>query len=241
MTALWILGIILALIVLLLFLRVGVLITFGDELRLSVLAGPLRLQLLPQKEKKPKKPKKPREPKNEKEPPQKDAAPKPKKKLGLTLEDILSALPYLWQSLSGALKKTGQRMRIDPMTVSLVLGGAPDPAQAAQNYGRISAAVWTVMPRLEQLMRLPAPYIHLDVDYGADKTQAQGEVGISFQIRDFFAIALAFGIPVLKWLLRWRKEEKRRAAEAGPETKTEQTGTEQTNKENTTPDINEKG
>lgn len=237
MVALWILGIILALIVLLLFLRVGVRVAFGDELRLSVLAGPLRLQLLPRKEKKPKKPKKPRKDKKEKkEPPKEEAAPKPKKKLGLTLEDILSALPYLWQSLSGALKKTGQRMRIDPMTVSLVLGGAADPAQAAQNYGRISAAVWTLMPRLEQLMRLPDPYIHLDVDYSAEKTDVRGEAGISFQIRDFFAIALAFGLPVLKWLLRWRKEKKRRETAAAQEAKEQQT----TDTEHTA-DTNKKG
>ena len=39
---------------------------------------------------------------------------------------------------------------------------------------------------------------------------AEGEVGLSFQIRDLFAIGFAFGIPVLKWLLRWKKEKKLR-------------------------------
>ena len=33
---------------------------------------------------------------------------------------------------------------------------------------------------------------------------------MSFQIRDLFAIGFAFGIPVLKWLLRWKKEKKLR-------------------------------
>ena len=59
-------------------------------------------------------------------------------------------------------------------------------------------------------MRIPDPYIHLDVDYSAAETKAEGEVGLSFQIRDLFAIGFAFGIPVLKWLLRWKKEKKLR-------------------------------
>ena len=38
-----------------------------------------------------------------------------------------------------------------------------------------------------------------------------------FQIRDLFAIGFAFGIPVLKWLLRWKKEKKLREAAAQAE------------------------
>ena len=39
---------------------------------------------------------------------------------------------------------------------------------SAETYGWLSAAVWTFMPRLEELMRIPDPYIpvsytHLDV------------------------------------------------------------------------------
>ena len=45
MVALWILGILLALIVAALFLRVGVRIAFGDELRVTAAAGPVRIQI----------------------------------------------------------------------------------------------------------------------------------------------------------------------------------------------------
>ena len=82
---------------------------------------------------------------------------------------------------------------MDPLRLSLVLGGEPDPAASAETYGWLSAAVWTFMPRLEELMRIPDPYIHLDVDYSAAETKAEGEVGLSFQIRDLFAIGFAFG------------------------------------------------
>lgn len=216
MAALWILGILLALIVAALFLRVGVRIAFGDELRVTAVAGPLRLQIVPKPQRKPKKEKKPKKYK-EKSEEKPQEAPKEKKKLGLTPGDIRSALPYLWKSLQGGLRKTRQRLRIDPMQVSVILGGEEDPAASAETYGWISAAVWTFMPRLEELMRIPDPYIHLDVDYNARETRAEGEIGLFFQIRDLFAIGFAFGIPALKWLLRWKKEKKLREAAAQAE------------------------
>ena len=113
MAALWILGILLALIVAALFLRVGVRIAFGQELRVTAAAGPVRMQIVPRLPKKPKKQKKHKEKKNPSE--KQKAAPREKRKLGLTPGDIRSALPYLWQSLQGGLRKTRQRLRIDPM------------------------------------------------------------------------------------------------------------------------------
>ena len=157
MVVLWILGILLALILLVLFLRVGVRIAFGDELRVIAVAGPLRLQIVPEPQRRPKKEKKPKKPK-EKQEEKPQEAPKEKKKLGLTFADIRSALPYLWQSLKGALRKTRQRLRVDPLSLSLVLGGEPDPAASAETYGWLSAAVWTFMPRLEELMRIRPLY-----------------------------------------------------------------------------------
>ena len=143
MAALWILGILLALIVAALFLRVGVRIAFGQELRVTAAAGPVRMQIVTRPPKKPKKQKKHKEKKN---PPEKQkAAPREKRKLGLTPGDIRSALPYLWKSLQVGLRKTRQRLRIDPMQVSVILGGEEDPAASAETYGWISAAVWTFM------------------------------------------------------------------------------------------------
>ena len=38
-----------------------------------------------------------------------------------------------------------------------MLPGAMDPAGAAELYGYINAGMWTVMPQLEQLTRIPDP------------------------------------------------------------------------------------
>ena len=215
--ALWIIGGILLLLILLLLLRVGVHLRFGEQLELTVIVGPARIQLLPRPEKTETEQKTKQKKKAKGEAQEEKKPAKQREKLSLSFEDVRSALPYLWQSLKGALRKTRQRLRIDPMQVSVILGGEEDPAASAETYGWISMAVWTFMPRLEELMRIPDPYIHLDVDYNARETRAEGEIGLFFQIRDLFAIGFAFGIPALKWLLRWKKEKKLREAAAQAE------------------------
>lgn len=104
------------------------------------------------------------------------------------------------------------RMRIDPMRLSLTFGG-DDPAKVSEMYGWASTAMWTLMPQLENVIRIPDPSIHLDVDFQAPSTKAEGEVGISFQIRDFFAIGFAGAKPALKWFLAFKKAKKLRDAE----------------------------
>ena len=209
MVVLYILGVLLLLIVSITFIRVGVYISFGEELRVTAKVGPVAKQILPKsdKPKKPKKPKKQKKPKKPKESKEEETADKPKKKkLDLTFEDIRSAFPALFESLKKGLHKTRKRLKIHPMTVSVTFGD-DDPAKVAEMYGWASTAMWTVMPQLEQLIRMPNPRIHLDVDYNALKTRAEGEIGISLLIRDGIGIGGSFGIPLIKWLLATKKRK----------------------------------
>lgn len=212
MAWLWILGILLALIVLVLLIRVGVYISFGEELRVRAKAGPVTIQILPKPEKKPKKKKKPKKEKKKPEKKEKKPAEKPKKKR-LTFEDIRSAVPALFESLKKGLRKTRRRLKIDPMRLSVSFGG-DDPSKVAQMYGWSDTAMWTFMPHIEELTRMPDPRIHLDADYERGKTEAAGEIGISLQIRDIFAIGFAFAGPLLKWGLAFLKRKKARDAAA---------------------------
>ncbi|MFR7893201.1 MAG: hypothetical protein ACLU38_03110 [Dysosmobacter sp.] len=61
----------------------------------------------------------------------------------------------MWPPLKKALRRTRRGMRIDPMDVSVILGGQAEPADAAQLYGELHGAVWTGMPVLEQLLVIP--------------------------------------------------------------------------------------
>lgn len=216
LAALWILGILAVLILLLLLLRVGVHVRFGDELYVTAMAGPVRLQLVPKPEKK-----EPEKPKKEKPPREEKPAEEKQKKLELTPGDIRSALPAVWESLKRGLRKTRQRLRIDPMRLSVCFGG-DDPAQTAETYGWANAAMWTVMPELEKLINMPDPHVHLETDFNAPDTRVSGEVGLSFRIGDLLAIGFAFAGPALRWFMAFRKEKAAREKAATKEKKTPQ-------------------
>ena len=217
LVALWILCILAVLILLLLLLRVGVHVRFGDELYVTAMAGPVRLQLVPKPEKKPEKPKEEKPLREKKEKP----AAEKQKKLELTPGDIRSALPALWESLKRGLRKTRQRLRIDPMRLSVCFGG-DDPAQVAELYGWANTAMWTVMPEMERLTRMPDPHVHLETDFNAPDTRVSGEVGLRFRIGDLLAIGFAFAGPALRWFMAFRKEKAAREKAAAKEKKTPQ-------------------
>ena len=150
-----ILGVIAALIVVILCLRVGVTASFGEELRVTARIGPVTMQIIPPPEKKPKKAKPEKAAKDEKKPKEKK-----KPDIHLTFEDIKGALSALWRSIQGALRRAGKRIRIDPMRLSFVFADE-DPVNTAQWYGWANTAMWTVMPRLEEWIHIPA-YPHGD-------------------------------------------------------------------------------
>ena len=208
MVALWILGILLLLIILLLLLRVGVRIRFGDELCVTATAGPIRLQLVPKPEKEKKeKPKKETASGAKKEGGEKKSSDK-KLPLGLTFADIRSALPALWESLKRGLRRTRQRLRIDPMQLSVCFGG-DDPARVAETYGWANVAMWTVMPEVEKLTRMPDPRIHLETDFNAAETR----------------VGIAFAGPALKWFRAFRKAQKTQEKQAAREREAAQRNT----------------
>ena len=208
MTVLWcILGALVLLIILVLLLRVGVLISLTDTLTVLLRIGPAAIPLYPAADKKEKPAKKAK--------PTPEPTPKTKKKLSLdiTRQDVQAALKAVWQALEGVLRRIGRRVRITPCEVSVVVGG-PWPDKVAEQYGLISAAVWTVMPRLEQLIHIRDPYIHLDVDFNAPSTNAEGKLGLYLRVGDLLAIAFAAARPLLKFYFPFRRRQKARQAAA---------------------------
>ena len=209
MTVLWcILGALALLIILVLLLRVGVLVSLTDTLTVLLRIGPVAIPLYPAAEKKEK-------PTPKKAKPTTEPAPKKKKKLSLdiTRQDVQAALKAVWQALEGVLRRIGKRIRVTPCEVSVVVGG-PWPDKVAEQYGLISAAVWTVMPRLEQLIHIRDPYIHLDVDFNAPSTNVEGQLGLYLRVGDLLAIAFAAAKPLLKFYFPFRRRQKARQAAA---------------------------
>ena len=130
-----------------------------------------------------------------------------KQKLNLTAADIRSAVPAVWESLRKGLSKTGSKMTIDPLRLSVIFGG-DDPADTAEWYGWASSALWTLMPQLQEKMRIPHPQIHLGMDFQAEKTKVEGKVRIRYRVGGLVSIGAAFARPVLKWFMAFRKKQK---------------------------------
>ena len=208
MTVLWcILGALALLVIIVLLLRVGVLVSLTDTLTVLLRLGPVAIPLYPAAEKKEKPAKKAK--------PATETTTKTKKKLSLdiTRQDVQEALKAVWRALEGVFRRIGRRVRVTPCEVSVVVGG-PWPDKVAEQYGLISAAVWTVMPRLEQLIHIRDPYIHLDVDFNAPSTNVEGKLGLYLRVGDLLAIAFAAAKPLLKFYFPFRRRQKARQAAA---------------------------
>lgn len=198
MTALWIVGAVLLLLLVIFLSRVGAEMAFGEETRVVIRLGPVRVQVIPRKEK-PKKAKKEKPPKKKKEE-------KPQKEMPkITAKAVLKSLPELWAILKKGLRMTFRRIRISPMELSAVIGGE-DPADTAILYGKLNAAMWTVMPVLTELVQMPDPHIHLEPDLQGGETKVRGEVGVTARIWDLTVIGFACGVPLIKWFLQLRKQ-----------------------------------
>lgn len=211
----WILGILAALIVLLCWTRVSVHAAFcAGALTLDAKMGPLHIRILPAKNKKEKAAKASKEA----EKAVGEKAKKPKTPLMKpSLADVKDAVHTLAPPLRRALGRTRRGIRIHPLQLSVTVGGREDPAAAAELYGYLHAGVWTGMPVLEQWLVIPAPYIHIGIDFDAADATAEGELGVSARIGTLLAAALGVGIPALRWFLRYQKKHKQQTPAQAPE------------------------
>ena len=188
MLGLWItLAVLLALAIFLWRLRLGLYVVFGrGQAAADLTIGPFRVRLVPSKETKktPQETKKTGKPKKE----PKDLAEAAKKIPKPKLEDLQDAARTLWPAAKKALRRTRRGIRVDPLRLSATLGGAEDPAAAAELYGGLHALVWTGMPALEKLVVIRDPGIHLGIDFDAQETRAEGELGISIRLGTLIAV-----------------------------------------------------
>lgn len=196
MLLLRILGVLLLVFLLACLLRIRILLEAGQTFTLIFCVGPVRRQLYPAVKKK-----QPETAKSEKKAEKKNRAiPRP------SVSDIKDAYRTLKPAVVRALRRTRRGIRIDPLDISVIFGGREDPAGNAETYGYASAAVWTAMPAVEQLLTIPDPHIHLDMDFEAEKLQLRGRIGIGIRIGTLLLIALGLAIPAIRWFLKYVKK-----------------------------------
>lgn len=162
-----------------------------DGLLLKLIAGPVKLTLIPGKKKE-----KPQE--EEKKPAKtqvtKSAAPKEKK--GGSITDFLP-LVQLALDLLGDFRR---KLRVRRLELLLVMAG-DDPCNLAVNYGRAWAAVGNLMPQLERLFVIKKKDVQVACDFTADKTTVFARVDITITLGRLLALVTMYGIKALReWI-----------------------------------------
>ena len=162
-----------------------------DGLLLKLIAGPVKLTLIPGKKKE-----KPQE--EEKKPAKtqvtKSAAPKEKK--GGSITEFLP-LVQLALDLLGDVRR---KLRVRRLELLLVMAG-DDPCDLAVNYGRAWAAVGNLMPQLERLFVIKKKDVQVACDFTADKTTVFARVDITITLGRLLALVTMYGIKALReWI-----------------------------------------
>jgi hypothetical protein len=202
-----ILGILLLLLVLVCLLRVGVQLAFDTQLAVWLRIGPFRVQLYPPKEESGQAEKK----KPAEEKPQK---PKPEGKKSwkdhfssFSFADLRMCVGELWPPLRRTLSRLRRGIRIDPLRLSITVGGLDDPASAAQMYGWLGGVIWGGMPVLEQLLVIPEPSIHLGMDFAQPKTAVEGEVGVTLRVGTLVRLGLGMAGPAMRCIQKLQHQK----------------------------------
>lgn len=221
MTVLKVIGIILLIFLLIGFLRAGATVFFENGLCVKLRVGWIRLTVFPRGKKKKKK----ETPKEEK-PKEEAAEAKPKKRRAIpkpTAGELLDLAQTALSALGATAARACKRVRIDPLDVTVVLGGS-DPASVAAAYGVASALMFAEMPKVEERFYVPNPALHLRMDFDAGGTTAAGRAGVTLRICDLFAIVFTLLIPMAKCFLRFKKAHRHdEAGHRGPRPEARQT------------------
>lgn len=174
----------------------------ADGVFLAAKLGPFRLQLLPQKPRK--KPKKRRQ--QQKQPEKAPASSEPQEKksnplLSGGVDGMLQLLDLAFDTLGDLRRK----LRVNELTLHVLIGGAEDPAKAAMGYGRAWAAIGAITPSLERLFVIKKRDIRPALDYTISNTQVDAHLVTTITIGRSLALAVHAGIRFLK-LLNERKK-----------------------------------
>lgn len=192
--------------ILFLILPVGVDAAYdGAVFALKAKAGPVKIQILPKKEKPPEpegeeKPEKEKKKKREQEH-------KPKQKL--TLDDILE--------LAGiglkALGRFRRSLSVDKLMLHMA-AAAPDPYDAVLLYGRVNAGFSALSPLLHRALKIREEDIRTCVDTEPGSMFLEARVVVTLQIWEILYIAFSAGFAALRWLIK-RKRKIRKLEQKG--------------------------
>lgn len=206
MTGWIVFGVIVLLLTLLMLVRLGGEVTYGESgLRVRVRLGQIRITLIPRRKKPSRKSgnaDSKKSPKKKKPPA--DTEQKPEEKGGSPV--------YLTDLISIAVDGVGQllaRLQIDRLELEYVIGGKTDPAGAAVRYGAVYAGGDAILPLLENTFYcIKKRELQAWIDFESDETLVWTRFSLSIRIGQMLAIFLKLGWAFLRAYTRKKREDK---------------------------------
>lgn len=196
----------LGILVLLAILPLGAAVRYNDAgFSLKVVAGPIRIPILPAKKKDPeeKKEKKQAEKKQKtKAAPAKKQEEKPKEKGG-PITDFLPLVKTALELLNSFRKK----LRINHLELKLIMAG-DDPCDLAINYGRANAAMGNLLPLLEQCFVIKKRDIEIECDFESSQTLIIAGADVTITLGWLLGILVFYGVRAVKQFLKINNKRK---------------------------------
>lgn len=171
---------------------------------LKVIAGPIRIPILPKKKIADQKEKTPQKKKTAQAgtPAQKTPA-QPKKESGGPVTDFLPIVKTLLDLLNAFRKK----LRINHLQLKLIMA-ADDPCDLAVNYGKANAAMGNLLPLLEQCFVIKKRDIEIECDFESNQTVILARADLTITLGRLLGILVWYGVRALKQFLSIQKKRK---------------------------------
>lgn len=210
----WIIvGIVLLFLFLLLQLRIGAVLEYGqDNLQLEIRVGPGHIKIYPKLKPQKVSDKKKKQKANSNSAGKMSSESGKKKGRRLSL-DQLTDLAQRFIPL--ALEAAGclwNKLIMDDLEIS-VTAGSHDPADSAMLYGQIHSGLAALWGPMNQAFHVKNGRAHVEIDFESNSIMLYVKTAISIKIGQVLWIALYFGVKALKQLLRYRKAQKTEAQE----------------------------
>ena len=199
----------LAILFLLAILPLGAFVRYdSDGLNLKIVAGPIRITVLPQKKKK-EKTKKELEKKPDPTPepePEPKPSPKEEKKGKPKGSSFLDFVPLVELALN-FLNDFRRKLRVNRLELKLIMAGG-DPCSLAINYGKAWAALGNLMPKLERFLVIKKRDIEIECDFTASSTTVYACLELTITLGRLIALAVGYGIRAVLEFLKIQKKRK---------------------------------
>ena len=195
----------LGILVILAWLPLGATVRYNDQgVALKVIAGPVRIPILPKKKAQEKeKPKKEEKPKKRQSVAKKTEAPKPQEEKGGPVTDFLPLLQPALDLLNAFRKK----LRINHLYLKLIMA-SDDPCDLAVNYGKANAAMGNLLPLLERCFVIKKRDIEIECDFESAKTVIIARADLTITLGRLLGFLIWYGVKALKQFLSIQNKRK---------------------------------